>query len=526
MSAVERAEPRPLDAAPGASQVVILGPARTWLIGFSIFFAVLAAWSLATPKFAAPDEPAHAARAASLVRGQLLGRPLSGNPSDPRVAVRIPLNLVPTNIGCFIFRPSQPASCARVTSPLPDLRTVSTYTGRYPPLYYLAVGVPSLWASGGRVLWWMRLGGDVVNAVLLTAAFLIAGRSTNSVWALVGVAAATTPMVLFLGSVVNPSGLEICSAVTLWSALLALTRSPGGQRSPAVAIWAAASAVVFESTRGLSPVLMVLTVAAACAAAPPGWVRRLLRRRQVRIGGAVVAAFGVLAVAWIVGAGTLRLMRVSTVPASVTTPDLVRLVLGDNTQFDQFVGRFGWLDTRSPTWVVYLWAVALCALVAAVIHRRQWRVLTVLGALAAASVVIPTVEGVVQARTVGLFSQARYIMPLAVGLPILAGAALSLGRWLSAGKGQLVLGALAAAQLAAFWAALQRYRFGTPRRLPPRYGPWNPPLNASVLLTVMVVALIALQLWYATLVRRPDSTPRRPRTSRASTVATGPTPGR
>lgn len=213
--------------------------------------------------------------------------------------------------------------------------------GRYPPLFYVAAGVPSLWASGGRVLWWMRLGGDVVNAVLLTATFLIVGRSANSVWALVGVAAAATPMVLFLGSVVNPSGLEICSAVTLWSALLALTRSPGGQRSPAVAVWAAASAVVSEMTRGLSPVLMVLTVAAACVAAPPGRVRQLFGRRQVRIGAAVVVAFGALAAAWIVGAGTLRLMRVSTVPASVTTAHLVRLVLGDNTQFDEFVGRFG-----------------------------------------------------------------------------------------------------------------------------------------------------------------------------------------
>lgn len=506
-SAADGGEPRPLDAAPGGPPAPTFGSARTWLVGFSIFFALLAAWSLSTPKFAAPDEPAHAARAGSLVRGQLLGRPLSSNPADPRVAVGLPLSLVPTNIGCFIFQSSQPASCARVTSPLPDLRTVSTYTGRYPPLYYLAVGLPSLWASSGRVLWWMRLGGDAVNAVLLTAAFIIAGRSMRSVWSLVGVAAATTPMVLFLGSVVNPSGLEICSAITLWSALLALTRSPGGDRSRTVVMWATVSAVVLDSTRGLSPVLMALSVLAAFAAASPARLRRLLGRRQVRVGGVVVAGLGAVAVGWVLWAGTLRLMQVSIVPASMSTAHLVRVVLGQNIQFDEFVGRFGWLDTRSPVWVVYLWAAALCGLVVALVHRRAWRVLTVVGVLAAASILIPTVEGVVQARTIGLFSQARYIMPLAVGLPILAGTALRFGRPISGRNGQLLLAALAAAQLAAFWAALNRYRFGSPPQLPLRYGPWNPPLPAQVLLTVMVIALLALQLWCATLVREPGSTP-------------------
>jgi multisubunit Na+/H+ antiporter MnhC subunit len=83
----------------------------------------------------------------------------------------------------------------------------------------------------------------------------------------------------------------------------------------------------------------------------------------------------------------------------------------------------------------------------------------------------------------------------------------------------LLLGAFAAAQLAAFWAALDRYRFGSPPRLSPRYGSWNPPLPAFVLLTVMVIALAALQLWCVTLVRQRDQ-PRHGRPALVTTPAT------
>jgi hypothetical protein len=48
----------------------------TWLISFSVFYLAIAAWTFASPLGSAPDEPAHLLRAASLVRGQLLGTPL------------------------------------------------------------------------------------------------------------------------------------------------------------------------------------------------------------------------------------------------------------------------------------------------------------------------------------------------------------------------------------------------------------------------------------------------------------------
>ncbi len=75
----------------------------SWAAGFLIVFTLLAAWSLATPRYAAPDEPAHAYRAASLVRGQLLGKPVNV-PGDPRVVVQVPTTLTAVGPGCFAFQ--------------------------------------------------------------------------------------------------------------------------------------------------------------------------------------------------------------------------------------------------------------------------------------------------------------------------------------------------------------------------------------------------------------------------------------
>ncbi len=45
-----------------------------WWTSFAIFATLGLAWVIATPLFAAPDEPAHVVRAASVGRGELLGR--------------------------------------------------------------------------------------------------------------------------------------------------------------------------------------------------------------------------------------------------------------------------------------------------------------------------------------------------------------------------------------------------------------------------------------------------------------------
>ena len=470
-----------------------------WAAGFVLIFGLLAAWSLATPEYAAPDEPVQAIRAASLVRGELLGRDVSV-PGDPSVQVSVPATLTAYDQHCFQFHPEITAACMPTWTGKAGMVRTNTYTGRYPPLYYVAVGLPSLLTTGGDMLLWMRLAGDLVNALFLTAGFLMLARTTRPWWALLGGAAAMTPMVLFIGSVVNPSGLEICAAFALWSALLAWVRAPAGWPVRTAVIWATVSAVVFESTRGLSPVFLVATVAAIAVLA--GWptVRRLAARRETRLAGAVVVGFGVLALAWVLIAGALRLSKTTVVPADMTTEAMIRAAFFKDRQFAPFVGNFGWLDTPAPLWVIDVWKLAALGLLVGVIASRAWRSLIVMALLGLGTVLIPTVGDVLQAKSIGMVSQARYIMPLAIGVALVAGASITgRGRW-TRPVATFAMIVLAVAQLGAFLLALRRYRFGLGSATPTP-AEWVPPLGGTVLIVVFAVALVGLQVWLWSLTR-------------------------
>lgn len=81
-----------------------------WAVSFVLVSVLAGALALATPLFAAPDEPAHVINAAVIVRGQLLP------PEDGGIGrVRIPAPYaqahgVPQG---YAFRSTVPASCAR-----------------------------------------------------------------------------------------------------------------------------------------------------------------------------------------------------------------------------------------------------------------------------------------------------------------------------------------------------------------------------------------------------------------------------
>ena len=473
----------------------------SWVAGFLVFFALLAAWSLATPKYAAPDEPVQAIRAASLVRGQLLGRDVSV-PGDPSVQVRVPRTLTTYGPSCFEFHPDVTAACMPAWTEQPGSVQTNTYTGRYPPLYYLAVGLPSLVTTGGSMLLWMRLAGDLVTALFLTIGIKMLARTVRPSWAIFGGVAAMTPMVLFIGAVINPSGLEICSAFALWCSLLAWVRPGAGVPLRPAVVWSTVSAVVFESTRGLSPAFMAATVVAVAVLA--GWpaVRQLARLRETRAAGAVVVIFGVLAVAWVLLAGALRLSRTTVVPADMSTIAIVRAALSKNRQFLPFVGNFGWLDTPAPWWVVDIWKVAAVCLVVGVVATRAWRSLIVMALVAVGTVVIPAIGDVLEARSIGMVSQARYILPLAIGVALVAGVSIEWrGPWTRpvATVGMVFL---AIGQLGGFLRALRRYRFGLGPAVPTP-AVWVPPLGATVLIVVFVGALLAMLAWCWTL-SRPD----------------------
>ncbi|MHB8682124.1 MAG: DUF2142 domain-containing protein [Acidimicrobiales bacterium] len=469
---------------------------RRWWATFAVLFAMAAMWSLATPLMASPDEPAHTVKAAAVVRGQFVGTPeppVRGL-TNPDEIVRVPAVFADTNLlpGCFAFKPTVPASCSPRLGHQAAVVRIPTPAGRYEPLYYLVVGLPSLVFRSGLGVHLMRLLGALACCALLASAFESARARRNPLRP-VAVAVALSPMTIFLAATVNPSGLEIAAAICLWMSGLALVADDVGAVTGRLVARTGLSAAVLVQVRSLSLLWTALIGVALLALAEHGRIAALARRRDVQVWAAVFGACVVFALSWLLAFDPLA--QIPTPPAQhLTTATIVETSIG---KFDllvrEMIGVLGWTDTFPPTLTFYGWLAlvgALAALGVARARRRQW---LVLGALSALTVVIPVALESSQAAKVGFIWQGRYTLPLAVGIPLLAAALVpdDLAARLGSRTVRLLAGTVVVAQGAMFFAALRRYAVGTQGRIDFFAGSWRPPGGAVLVTAVFVLALLA-----------------------------------
>ena len=168
----------------------------------------------------------------------------------------------------------------------------------------------------------------------------------------------------------------------------------------------------------------------------------------------------------------------------------------------EMIGVFGWLETRAPGVTYLVWLLALGAILALALALASARFVWALLAATAATVVIPVVVEAAGAHEAGFIWQGRYSLPLAVGVPIIAGVGVGssetarrLGRRLAL----VLVAGLAVAQILAFAQAIRRYAVGA-------RGPlwifgheqWSPPGTAPVLIVGFALA-IAVGLWWVVL---------------------------
>ncbi|HVX43242.1 MAG TPA: DUF2142 domain-containing protein [Mycobacteriales bacterium] len=478
---------------------------RAGIVGFLCLFALIGAWSFATPLFGGPDEPAHTIKAAATAHGHFLGSQ-APHQSDAWIDFRIPATIgdAATRSVCFAFHPDQSAGCEKPFVSRSGSQTASTYVGRYPPLYYLLVGLPSLVLHSPGVLYLMRLASAALGAAFLAMAFVSGAASRHGRGAVIGAALAITPMVVFLSAVLNPSGLEIAAALCFWVSALVLFTDPEHPARRGLILRAALGAAVFMQTRGLSPLL--LAIAGIAVAIIAGWstVVGLLRRRDIQIALGVLAVIGAGTLAWIFGARSLALAPVGY---PVQESDSNLHILGQALKrclrdLKDMIGMFGWKDTPPPLWSTLVWVVLLFVVVAAAIVTRARRGPYVLPALCIVIVLLPALLSAANARQDGLIGQARYLMPVAVGIPVIACflllPRLRAGRWLT-GAVWTVAGATAVVQAAAFVQALRRYRGGAQSPLLRRTSEWAPPAGTLLTLAFFAVALLAYTLWWRSL---------------------------
>jgi 4-amino-4-deoxy-L-arabinose transferase-like glycosyltransferase len=416
-------------------------------------------WSVLTPPYQGPDEPAHIAYVQYVAEtGHLppaVGRPAH---SDEETATLAALG---TNaiIGRPLVKPPSSASQARTARAAVDAATrLSRSNGggpssasSQPPLYYALAAVPYRLGGGGALstrIWLIRLVGALCLAGTAFAAALIVRELMPSWrWAPVvgGLVVALQPTLAFVSASVNPDALLF--VISAWAILVAtrMLRSGLGQgRALALGALIGAGVITKVTFAALVPGLALAGMIALWSARHAKPRRNSLRLVAIALGAALVLPL--LFVAWTVidGRGLFPAgAGVATLPNEAQSPASLRTFLSYAWQLwlprppflvDQFgfwppysrwlvglVGQLGWLDVSLPTWIyttaAWIFCVSLVLLAIALVQRhRVWRFrreLVFFGALVLTLAITIAAAGYSYRRQTGqFFEQARYLFPL------------------------------------------------------------------------------------------------------------------
>jgi hypothetical protein len=474
-----------------------------WCTSFALLFTLAALWSVSSPLFSIPDEPEHVVKAAAVARGETGGREVAHGGTEALVTVPEIFELAHVVPACYAFRSQVTADCAPAFVGPRRAAQVTTTAARYPPAYYFVVGLPSLVSPSAIGVRAMRLVSAAISTAFLASAFTALRKVENGTPLLLGLATAITPMALYLGGAVHPSGVEIAAGTALWASLLALVL--GAQPSGRLVGQAAAAAAGLALTRPLSPLWIGAIVLVLTIVAPRGRLRALARNPVVLRGAAVVAVFLALAAAWTLGAHTFGNLIPGTLPLpEASSTDIVRVSVGKyGGQVRQMIGMFGWLDAPPPLLTHAFWLCALGMLILLGLATAPARFVAGLLVLIGLTVLVPVALESAQARSFGYIWQGRYTLPVAAGIPLL-GAAMARDTLRRLG-GRLVVvlvGLLVTAHFLAFVWALRRYAVGINGWFDDDLV-WQPPVPAVALVVAFAATLVAYGWWVVRLARTP-----------------------
>ncbi|MGO9558375.1 MAG: DUF2142 domain-containing protein [Acidimicrobiales bacterium] len=471
-------------------------------------------WSIAAPLTTGPDEADQMIRAAAVVRGEWLGHPVRGHSKADRwVVVPATYRNLGALSGCVWNHPRTAADCP-VLVDSSKLLSVGTYVGRYPPLYYLLVGGPTLLTQDTTSVYAMRWMSVLVDSLFLGLAAALAALFGEGTLVVLGLLVAMTPLVFTLASNVEPSGLEIACAICLWTCLALLALQPESQPPRALLNSAGFSAVVLTLSRTSSPEWVIgIVLLAIGVLLRATQIRALWAVRAVRRWSAAVLAVAVLALGWIVGAEAYLFvpeyhgLRPSAGESAILGAVATRFA----AYLTNFAQHFTIHDGQDGRLVDVLVGLLLLLIVGAGLLLGTHRQRLLMAIVVVGTLLLPFVVTVLTWRQDGLIWQARYSMPFAVGLPIVAGTAIGGPRLHAAIRRPWVSGVIVGAvvfslltQFTALYGALRRFVVGPHGQLDVfflSHPKWSPPLPVPVIAVAEVVVTLGAIMWFVKVLR-------------------------
>ena len=139
--------------------------------------------------------------------------------------------------------------------------------GTYQPYLYIPAGLAIRVADSPYTAGLGRAATLLVSLALLIAAVWLLWSPRAGSLSLVGLAVAVTPMVVFVASVLSPTGPEVAAAVCFSAGLLRLARDE--PYPPWIWVPLAAAGAVLAAARSLGPAFVVLILVSVAALAGP-----------------------------------------------------------------------------------------------------------------------------------------------------------------------------------------------------------------------------------------------------------------
>jgi hypothetical protein len=491
------------------------------VIASYVFFA--AAWVIGNPPASAPDEWSHYLRVVGLSRGQFIGtssglegaiaivgatRPpsLDEETYQDQLAwvaqnarkVRVPAGLTP---GWFRCRqqtdPLISARCFSTALPLDRPADWFTPSGAYQPFpYLLPAAIAWIDVSPDNLERLMRAGNAILSLAFIASAVFLLWDAESRLISLIGLIVAITPMTVFLSATLNPSGLEIVSALAFAAALLRLTREGTGRdRWHWIVLGVSGAGLSLSRTQGPVWLALILGVVLSTSA-PSGLLRMVIdQKRRFRVTAIVVLLAIVLNRLWEFSYGPRLALNPWPLASSLSQalgqlPEVLR----------EQVGVFNYLEVSMPRLAYAVWGVLIVALATtAMLVGTRWQrlhlLLSIGGALAVPVVLVATTM-----RHTGFALQGRYVLSFSLVIPLLAGEILV--------RRQDRLRALDAehlffpfavgagfVQLLAWWTNAWRFAVGMrgPRWFLPA-AEWSPPLGWWPWVVLAVAGVVLLMV--------------------------------
>ena len=398
---------------------------------------------------------------------------------------------------CFAAQPTKPGCGLRIEDQPTTAERPITPHGQYPPVMYIVPGFGTLLGASNSAWFVARLVSAFAAALVLALGVVVMVRRRLSPMPLVLVLA---PAVVYLASVVNPSGLEIMSAIALWITAPGILAADRRDRWEMLGF--ALSGLVLILARPLGMVNYA-TVLAVCVIATGSWRSVLTLVKRHRIISALHTLTLIPATGWYV---FIYNTDVDPRRAEYLNPDvplreqLFHSISDVYRVLHEAIGDLGSLEVPIPRIIfVVLLLTAVWVMSRGLTEADKWTKAAVasLAVLAFLLAVATDLNMFKVLRSYGV--QGRHITPLLVGLPLLAARYLRL----SLTSRTTIIGLWIVAQIFAGYTALRRYSvgligdnffemFSAPAWQPP-FGIWPTLVMLAVILSIGGYGILRLE---------------------------------